>query len=288
MPRVDPRLSQIAVRGSLLAAGAGPLGFDVTLPQIAVTLVVALGVQAAAARAAGRPDPAWSSALISALSLCLLLRTNDVRFAGLAAVIAIGSKFALRVGAKHVFIPTNVAIVALLAGGAPVWVSPGQWGDAAILAFLLASAGMVVATRASRADVSLAFLACYVGLMLARTAWLGDPVRIPLHRLQNGSLLLFTFFMISDPKTTPDSRAARLIFGAAVALGAYYVHFVLFRTNGLLWSLAACSPLVPLLDRLLPGARYTWPGSPAASLEKTRYETLAGAAVRPGPRAVVN
>jgi enediyne biosynthesis protein E5 len=287
MPRVDPRLYQVSVLGSLLAAGAGLLGFDVSLRQIAVTLAVALGVQFVATRVSGRPDTAWSSALISALSLCLLLRTNDLPLAGVAAAVAVGSKFVLRVGAKHVFNPTNLAIVSLLAVSAPVWVSPGQWGDAAILAFLLASAGMVVTTRASRADVSLAFLCCYIGLMLARAAWLGDPLRIPMHRLQNGSLLLFTFFMISDPKTTPDSRAARLIFAAAVALGAYYVHFVLFRTNGLLWSLAACSPLVPVLDRLLPGPRYTWPGTPAPSLEKTRHETLAGAAARPRPRAVV-
>ena len=36
------------------------------------------------------------------------------------------------------------------------------------------------------------------------------------------------------------------------------MQFRLFRTNGLLWSLAACSMAVPLIDRLLPGARYAW------------------------------
>ena len=81
---------------------------------------------------------------------------------------------------------------------------------------------------------------------------------IPLHRLQSGALLLFTFFMISDPKTTPDSRIGRVAFAALVAVGAWYVQFRLFRTNGLLWSLAACSAIVPFIDRLAPGARYTW------------------------------
>ena len=51
--------------------------------------------------------------------------------------------------------------------------------------------------------------------------------------------------MISDPKTTPDSRAGRIVFAALVALGAAYVQFKLFRTNGLLWSLAGCSFLRP-------------------------------------------
>ncbi|HZN49386.1 MAG TPA: hypothetical protein VFD81_02070, partial [Methylomirabilota bacterium] len=45
---------------------------------------------------------------------------------------------------------------------------------------------------------------------------------------------------------------------ALVALGAYVVPFWLFRTNGLLWSLAVCSLAVPLIDLLLPGPRYQW------------------------------
>src|SRR5207247_3672621 len=81
---------------------------------------------------------------------------------------------------------------------------------------------------------------------------------IPLHRIESGGLLLFAFFMISDPKTTPSTRLGRIVFSALVAYGAWYVQFRLFRTNGLLWSLAACSMTVPLIDRLLPGSIYQW------------------------------
>src|SRR5262249_46344067 len=146
-----------------------------------------------------------------------------------------------------------------------VWVSPGQWGAAAIAAFLFACAGSLVVNRAARSDVTFAFIACYCALLVGRSLYLGEPLAIPLHRLQSGALLLFTFFMIADPKTTPDSRAGRVLFAALVAGGAWYVQFRLFRTNGLLWSLAACSLLVPLIDRLLPGARYAWTTSPQVS-----------------------
>jgi hypothetical protein len=64
--------------------------------------------------------------------------------------------------------------------------------------------------------------------------------------------------MISDPKTTPDSRLGRILFALLVALGAAFVQFKLFRTNGLLWSLAVCSLGIPLLDRMFPGKRYDW------------------------------
>ena len=133
--------------------------------------------------------------------------------------------------------------------------SPGQWGSVAFFAFLMACLGGVVVNRASRSDVTYAFIVFYCALLFGRSWYLGEPFAIPLHRLQGGALLLFTFFMISDPKTTPDSRAGRVLFAALVAFGAWYVQFRLFRTNGLLWSLAACSLMVPLIDRVLPGAR---------------------------------
>jgi Na+-translocating ferredoxin:NAD+ oxidoreductase RnfD subunit len=146
-------------------------------------------------------------------------------------------------------------------------VSPGQWGSPAFLAFLVACLGLVVVNRAERSDVTFVFLLAYGGLLAGRAVWLGDPWRIPLHQLTNGALLIFAFFMISDPKTTPDSRGGRLLFAAAVALAAAWVQFVLYRPNPLLWALAACSPLVPLVDRLLPGPRYEWAtaGHPAAA-----------------------
>ena len=50
-----------------------------------------------------------------------------------------------------------------------VWVSPGQWGSHAALAFLLASAGLLVVTRAARADVTFAFMAAWTGLLVARS-----------------------------------------------------------------------------------------------------------------------
>ena len=103
-------------------------------------------------------------------------------------------------------------------------------------------------TRAARADVTLAFLAFYVGLLFTRALWLGDPLTIPLHQIESGALLIFAFFMISDPKTTPDSRTGRIIYALLVALAALYVQFGFFRPNGPLWGLIACAPLVPLID----------------------------------------
>jgi hypothetical protein len=307
----DPRSYQIVALGTLLVVGVARFGFDVTLLDVAVTLASALASQWFAERlvrrvprgpagSMGQPVPTaahtspppsgtplgagrfafeWRSALISGLSLCLLLRARHPAWLALAALLAVGSKFALRVpratgaGHKHVLNPTNGAIVLLLLAGAPVWVSPAQWGHHLPLAFAVAGFGSLVVHRSARSDVTLAFLAAWAALLFGRAALVGQAWVAPLHQLENGSLALFAFHMISDPKTTPDSRAGRIAFAGLVALGAGVVQFGLFRTNGLLWSLAACSLFVPLIDRALPGRGFEWsaPGTGAHKQKEVRH-----------------
>ena len=260
--RIDPRYYQIAVLGALLAYGIGILDFGISLPGAALLIGTAILTQYACTIARKLPSFDARSALISGLSLCLLLRTNSLLIAFAAAAVTIASKFVIRIRGKHVFNPTNFGIVALMAATGDVWVSPGQWGNVAFFACLMACVGGLVVNRAARSDVTVAFITSWIALVFARSFWLGEPFSIPSHRLENGALLLFTFFMISDPKTTPDSRAGRTVFAILVAAGGWYVQFRLFRANGLLWSLAGCSMLVPLLDRVFPGQRYGWVQQP--------------------------
>jgi Na+-transporting NADH:ubiquinone oxidoreductase subunit NqrB len=254
---LDPRLYQIVSLSTLLLYGVIWLHFDISVIQIAVTLATALLTQYAGTRFCNLPAFDPKSPLISSLSLCLLLRTEHLAVAALASFVAIGSKFVIRWKEKHVFNPTNLALAVMIAGGFG-WISPGQWGQVAWFGFLIACLGSLVVTRAARADVTLAFLAFYVGLLFARAIWLGDPLTIPLHQIESGALLIFAFFMISDPKTTPDSGTGRIIYALLVTLAALYAQFVLFRPNGPLWGLIACAPFVPLIDRLIPAVRYDW------------------------------
>ncbi len=255
----DPRLYQMLSLSTLLIYGLVSLHFEVLFLQILVTIGAALLAQYAATRLVGLPAFDPTSALISSLSLCLLLRTNDLAVSAAAAVLAISSKFLIRWGHKHVFNPTALALAVVLATGFG-WISPGQWGHVAWFGFFIACLGSLIVTRAARADVTSAFLSFYSGLLVARALWIGDPLTIPLHQLESGALLIFAFFMISDPKTTPDSRAGRITYALCIALTTCYVQFGLFRPNAPLWGLIVCAPLVPLIDAWLPGQPYNWPG----------------------------
>jgi enediyne biosynthesis protein E5 len=278
---LDPRLYQIASLSTLLLYGLLWLHFDVSPAQIIVTIGTALLTQYAGTRFYNLPSFDPKSPLISALSLCLLLRTDHLAIATLAAFIAIAGKFLIRWTDKHLFNPTNFALVIVLAGGLG-WISPGQWGQVAWFGFLITCLGSLVVTRAARADVTLAFLTFYVGLLFARALWLSDPLTIPLHQIESGALLIFSFFMISDPKTTPDSRAGRIVFALMVALAALYVQFGFFRPNGPLWGLIACAALVPFLDYVLPGSRYDWSKpSTGRSLDSVANPVLAPLSLSP-------
>ena len=293
----DPRDYQVAALATLLVLGKLAFGFDVSWLQVGVTLTSALAWQwlatgmgwpSTGTASTSPPRFEWKSALISGLSLCLLLRTRILVWAAIAGVVAVGSKFVLRVprtgggGTKHLLNPTNGAIVLLLLCGAPVWVSPAQWGHHLPLAFGVAGFGSLVVHRSARSDVTLAFLAAWAALLFGRAAWLGQAVAAPLHQLESGSLALYAFHMISDPKTTPDSRAGRIVFACLVAAGAGLVQFVLFRTNGLLWSLAACSLFVPLLDRWLPGRGFEWTAPGTGAQRKENHHAQSGVRIPAG------
>jgi Na+-transporting NADH:ubiquinone oxidoreductase subunit NqrB len=254
----DPRYYQIVVLMTLLTIGIVVLDFGIHWQNAIVIMLTAQATQLLGTRLAGLPRFDPLSALISSLSLTLLLRTELIGLAAAAAAIAIGSKFLIRVRGKHVFNPANVALVSLMLLSDQAWVSSGQWGSAAIGAFGLACLGFLVLTRARRAETTIAFLAVYGTLLFGRAIWLGDPLSIPLHQLQNGALLIFAFFMISDPKTTPDTAVGRALFATLVAAVAFTIQFIFYQPNGPILALILSAPLVPFIDAVLQGSHYRW------------------------------
>ncbi|MEQ8178025.1 MAG: RnfABCDGE type electron transport complex subunit D [Amphiplicatus sp.] len=274
----DARYFQIAGQAAILAIGLLLREFEITPIQIGAVLATCFAVQwLGSTLNAMRFD--WRSPLITTLSLSLLLRSDGVWPLMLAAMIAIGSKFAIRLYGKHIFNPANAGIVAMLLFTDAAWTTTGQWGTALWFAIFIAIAGSVVTWRASRLDVPLIFLGAYAALVFGRALYLGDPLSIPLLRLENGALILFAFFMISDPKTTPDSATGRTIFAVAAAALAFVLQFNFFIADGLFYALFALTLVRPLIDWLNPGSRYEW-GTPPAPV---RLALPSGAPAHPRP-----
>ncbi|WP_421655900.1 RnfABCDGE type electron transport complex subunit D [Leptothermofonsia sp. ETS-13] len=212
------------------------------------------------------------SALITSLGLSLLLRADHYSTVILAGMLAILSKFLLRVRGKHLFNPANFGIIAALVLTPDAWVSPGQWGEEGWYVLLFLGTGGVVLQKVGRWDTTVAFLGTYAGLEAIRNFWLGWTWDVWAHRLMSGSLLLFALFMITDPRTIPNARVGRLIWAVAIALLTFILRNVFFISTGIFWSLFALAPLTPLLDFIFPADRFSWSSFPPSGTNSKAVE----------------
>jgi enediyne biosynthesis protein E5 len=199
------------------------------------------------------------SVLISSFGLSLLLKTNDIEIAVLAAFISIASKFIIRVRGKHIFNPSALGIVAAIFLTDGAWFSPGQWGSSTVLLFGICCLGFIVTTRVQKLDTSLVFLGTFAGLLFLRQIiYLGWPMDFFVQSVSTGSLLLFSFFMITDPKTIPNHTIARIIWCMAIAVVAFYLTAFKFINGAPIFVLVLAQPLVPVLDKFFKAKAFQW------------------------------
>ncbi len=228
----------------------------------------------------GKKDiPVWQrykkgipSVLISSFGLSLLLKTNLVWVAIMAAMVSIVSKYIIRIKGKHIFNPSALGIVVAVFITGNAWISPGQWGSGAVILFGVLSLGFVVTTRVQKLDVSLAFLGTFAALLFARQIiYLGWPMDHFIQSVSTGSLLLFSFFMITDPKTTPNHLVVRIIWSAAIAAIAFYLTAFKFMNGAPILVLVLAQPLVPLLDKFFKAKNFEWVPSKKYTVQEKKF-----------------
>ncbi len=254
----DARLFQILFLGILLSAGVWLRDFSIRPEQVTLTFLAGVLTQGLFVKALRLQGVGYRSALITCFSLALLLRADNLWAHPTAAAAAMASKFLVRFRGKHLYNPGNLGVILGLTCLPGTWVSAGQWGHEIAFAGWFVVLGAVVVQRARRGDISWAFLLCFLGAIALRVLWLGQPWAVWAHQLQNGALLLFAFFMISDPMTIPNHPRGHLLYAAFVAAVAFIWQYELYRTNGLLWALFLASPTVPLWDALWPAPKFAW------------------------------
>ena len=198
------------------------------------------------------------SAIITALSLSLLLRADHYTTMILAGSLAILSKFLFQVERKHFFNPANFGIIAALILTNDAWVSPGQWGEEGWYALLFAGTGGLVLKRVGRWDTTVAFLGVYTLLEALRNFWLGWTWDVFCHRLMSGSLLLFALFMVTDPRSIPNARISRVIWAVCIAVLTFILRNQFFISTAVFWALFALAPLTILLDWFWSSSRFSW------------------------------
>lgn len=198
------------------------------------------------------------SASITAIGLCLLLRSNNLSTMAIAGCLAITSKFLFRYRHKHFFNPANFGIIAALTLTNDAWVSPGQWGTDWWYLLLFLGLGGVVLKRIGRWDTSVTFLLAYASLEAMRNFWLGWSWDVWQHQLMSGSLLLFALFMLTDPRSIPNSKIGRLVWSCAIAFVTFILQNYFYLSTAIFWALFIVSPLTVLLDAVWSAPRFIW------------------------------
>jgi Na+-transporting NADH:ubiquinone oxidoreductase subunit NqrB len=254
----DARDFQILFLSTFLMLGIFNRDWTVRPELMVAILVSAIATQLIADRIFSSDNPSIRSALITAISLCTLLRAGSVSTMVIAAAASILSKFLFRYRGKHFFNPSNFGIILVLILTSDAWVSPGQWGNELWFVLLFLATGGMVVQKVGRWDTSGAFLGAYALLEFLRNQWLGWTPDVFVHKMMSGSLLLFSFFMITDPRAIPNRKIARIIWSLCVAILTYILRNHYFIPTAPFWALFALSPFTILFDRFLPAKRFEW------------------------------
>ncbi|MFQ4146614.1 RnfABCDGE type electron transport complex subunit D [Chlorogloeopsis sp. ULAP02] len=204
------------------------------------------------------PMPSFRSPLITSLGLSLLLRADNCTTMAFAAVLAIASKFIFKIDDKHFFNPANFGIISALVLTSDAWVSPGQWGEEWWYGLLFVGTGGIILKRIGRWDTTAAFLVACAGLEAIRNLWLGWTWDVYWHRLMSGSLLLFALFMVTDPRSIPNSRIGRVIWAVAIATLTFILRNYFFVSTAVFWALFILAPFTILLDFIWHAPRFGW------------------------------
>jgi hypothetical protein len=249
--------------------------------------------------------PAHISGLAVAMLLYSNARVGPIVF---ASVAAIASKRLLRApmeggrGVRHVMNPSNFGITATLLLFPWVGIAPPYQftegltgaGDWALPALIVASGSFLNTRFTHRGPLILAWLGGFALQAGLRALLLGHAPLAALAPMTGVAFVLYSFYMATDPATTPEAPRAQVAFGLALA-AAYGLLVVAHVVFGLFFALTAvCAArgvllhaaarararrgvapqAVPAPPVAIPAGVPTLPGSPAGALgaaaERTR------------------
>jgi ASPIC and UnbV/FG-GAP-like repeat len=242
----DPRLHLAAVIISLQVLGQVAFDFRLSIAQILVALLTSAVLEVAIAFRRQHVLMWPASALLTGNGVAFILRVPGTEhgdwwsmngwwiFAGTSAV-ALLSKYLVTFRGRHVFNPSNFGLVPCFLLLGPERADPLEfwWGPLSpALVFALAlivTGGFAILGRLHLTEIAVGFwlaFAAGIGVLAASghtmtAAWHVGPIEgaeFWWTLVSSPEILVFLFFMITDPRTIPGSRAGRRAYAIGVGL----------------------------------------------------------------------
>ena len=248
LPRLlDSRLHVAAIVITLHTLGQVGLGFHVSVPQILAAILTTAVLQAAITFRQTRSFVWPASAMLTGSGIALILRVPSTpvgdhwtfhkwwMFSAVAA-FSLLTKFIVRRNGSHVFNPSNVGLVLafIILGSNQIepldfWWAPLSNPSMIIAYAVILIGGSLVTRRLGLLPTVVSFwlVLCAGTAMNAASGqcftarWSFEPVcgnNLWLTIITSPEIFIFTYFMITDPRTVPRSRVGRSLFGALVGV----------------------------------------------------------------------
>jgi Na+-translocating ferredoxin:NAD+ oxidoreductase RnfD subunit len=273
---LDPRLLQILFLLSFLSVGIFWFDFSIQPTQVLLNFLSGITTHFLITRffLQRTPTPAsgflntylstYLSTIVTCCGISLLVRSDWLWITPLATAIAITSKFLIRYSPSehrphsyHLFNPANFGAVIACCLLPHTWITPSQWSETGAFIFLLIVTGLTVTYRSKIFTQSFLFLFFFSAFIFIRNTYLGYELAVTFHQLSKGSLMIFAFFMISDPLTSPLQWQHKIVHTFFIALLGFIFIFKLQLPNGLLYALFILGPLHLYFNRQHQ-VRYLW------------------------------
>jgi len=167
---------------------------------------------------------------ITALAVSMLLYVNDTLLpVAFATAVAIGSKAIFRApvgrGVRHFYNPSNFGITITLLLFSWVGIAPpyqftenlNGFGDWLLPAFIICSGTVLNGLFTKRLPLIGAWLLGFIGQAYVRHLFFDSSLIAALLPMTGVAFILYTFYMVTDPATTPTSKFGQVLFGLANA-----------------------------------------------------------------------
>lgn len=163
--------------------------------------------------------PHLASAYITGISVGILIRSPLFWPYALCSLLAIASKYVLRLKGRHLWNPSNFGVSAMLfLAPATVSVLSIQWGNTVWPMIVIWILGAAIVWRVERLHICVTYVASFLLGSVVRSSLTGNPWLAGLAPITGPMYQLFIFFMITDPKTTVRPRWAQCVVAFTIAL----------------------------------------------------------------------
>lgn len=224
---IDPRIVQIFNNTTLMVYGFIYLNFNRNLKLLVPTFILSILLETALSqyfvseRNRRNIYERSISVLNTLASLFVIINVDNPMFYLFAALLAVASKYFFKVKNKHVFNPANFGIVLSLVFVTETYVKIIYTQFASpqsILFWFVLINGLIISIWAKRIILALSYFIFTILFLYFLSPLFGFPDRMLIGPSLSLSGFLFTFFMITDPKTTPDRKLEQVIFGVVCAM----------------------------------------------------------------------